>query len=121
MKLFTRKGTVPQNRRPDYDFIAEVGREFKMDDAGFDERYDEMLYEHFKKDWSVEEWSDPTEIEDKLYELAGQLHSNRYQDLVYELITEVQGERSWTRDEDFKEECRYLRARMISRGKRRDD
>jgi hypothetical protein len=122
MKLFSRnKNGIPTTRRPDYDFIAEVEREYKMDDAGFDERYDRMLVDEFNdtnKGTNIEF----EEREEKLYDLLDSLFSTRYRLIVTNLIKEARSNR-WDNSEIIRDNDPHqiLRARMIERGKRRHD
>lgn len=118
MKLFTNRKTIlPKQIRPDYDSIAAMEKEFRMDDQGFNERYDEMLIEHFKKEWCENSWSDSPEIlMDKLHDIWGELTTNKYRDIIDAIEYEVYKER-YPDDDDFREDCENLRARMIMRGK----
>lgn len=117
VKLFNRKAiNVPAQSRPDYDSIARMEKEFKLDDEGFNERYDEILFNNFKETWGNEEWSDPNTIEDKLDELWCEVSTDKYRRVISALLDEIHEERKWA-IEEFDEECNNLRERMIQRGR----
>jgi hypothetical protein len=117
MKLFKKvRKAIPSQIRPDYDAIARMEKEFKLDDEGFNERYDEMLFNNFKETWGNEEWSDPNTIEDKLDELWCEVSTDKYRRVINALLDEIHEERKWA-IEEFDEECNNLRERMIQRGR----
>lgn len=117
MKLFIKLFGIPETRKPDYDFITRVEREYQMDDEGFNERYDEMLIRNFKNEWSENSWDDsPDDLMEKLENFWAELTSNKFRETIDKVIDEVYRER-YPDDEEFRRDCENLRSRMIIRGK----
>ncbi|QNN99328.1 hypothetical protein SEA_FAUST_256 [Streptomyces phage Faust] len=121
MKLFTNRKTIlPKQIRPDYDSITKMEKEFRMDDQGFDERYDEMLLDEFNKvnKGSTLEFDEKVE---KLYDLLDSMFSTKWRTVVTELINEARQKR-WADSlgsGSIEQQAENLRQRMIAAGKYR--
>lgn len=119
IKLFSKSKEIPPTRKPNQAIIAELERKFKMDDNGFDERYDEAVIADFKRRWSDGEWENE-KLESELYELGDQMASRKGELEVDEMLNDLKEEMRYG-DPEFKAKADNLRSRMEMRGRLRGD
>lgn len=122
MKLFVKKASVPKQNRPDYDSIAAMEKEFRLDDNGFDERMDEAILEEFWKTFPEDEDETVEEIEiliDLLRNVLLELNSSRYQDAIMNEAECLEQRRFKLSRRNWDSRHYSLRDNMVARGKRR--
>jgi len=112
VKLFKTK-EIPSARKPDYDFISKAEKEFRIDDEGFNERFDEALINDYKARKNASNWT----TEERLREverLSSQLTSFRWKMVAVNQTVRIE---SQLRDErhgpGFDAACKALRSRMM--------
>lgn len=124
MKLFSKSKQIPGVRKPDYDFIKEAEKEFRLDDNGFDERMDEAILEEFWKTFPRNEDETIEEIEiliELLYKVCRELNSIKHKDEILDRIEHYERCSFRLSKREWDQRHYALRDNMIDRGKRRRD
>jgi hypothetical protein len=113
MKLFIRKAIIPEQRSPDYDFIRKTERELRMDNEGFNERFDESLIEDYKTRRNSSNWSTEQRLRE-VESLSANLTSFRWKMAFVKEESDIE---SLLRNErngpGFRAACDGLRSRMM--------
>jgi len=121
MKLFSKSRGIPDVRKPDYDFIRDAEKEFRMDDDGFDERMDEAILENsdFKEvNYYNMDIDELDKFIDKCRDLGSELNSIKYKDELLDFIERMERRRFRLSRRDWDQRHYDLRNKMVERGKR---
>lgn len=114
MKLFSWLRVVPNQTRPDYDVIADIEHQFRMDEDGFNERYDEAIIAAFRIREANSDWDDETQY-DEYVKICSEMTSAKYQRHMDYELNEVEREHFESTRNRRHEEAMYkaLRKRMM--------
>lgn len=113
MKLFNRSVAIPKQTAPNYDYIRKVENELRMDDEGFNERFDESLIEDYKTRRDSEAWSTEQRNEE-VKKLSASLTSFRWKMVSVKQTIRIENVlRSEKYGPGFTEACEGLRQRMM--------